>query len=160
MHVRKARSDDLEDLLKLWNAFMEDQRELGRKDGKDRLQRMKDNAPEIAHGFFLNTIRSPNGLLLVIEDDEKTKGYMLSRINKNIPVFENDLVGYVSDIYLEPELRGKGAASRLWEQTLDWFEKKEVKEISLKVLRYNTGAFDVYEHWGFQHVLSEMRLDL
>lgn len=140
--------------------FMEHQRNLGRQDGKDLLQDFRDDAPEIVKGYIKRNIGSPRGLVLVLEDEDCLQGYMLSRIDRNIPVFKNEWAGYVSDIYLEEKYRGKGSGTKMWKLTLDWFKEKGVKEISIKVLHYNPDAFNSYKKWGFRHVMNEMRVDL
>jgi ribosomal protein S18 acetylase RimI-like enzyme len=158
--IRKARISDLDELIEIWKRFMEEHREMGREMGEDLIPKMKKDAPEIVRKFFSNTIHSRLGLLLVIEDMNKVQGYMLSRIQKNIPIFEKDPVGYISDIFLEESLRGSGYSSKLFKQTMEWFHQKGIKEISIKVMWSNPHAQDVYAKWGFNNIDTEMRLDL
>ena len=159
VRIRKARLKDLDELVVLWERFMNHQRELGRKNGRDMLPKMKEEACEIVRSYYSSNIWSRNGYLLVLEDGSSVRGYMLSRIVKNIPVFENEQVGYVSDIYLEPPYRGKGHSTTMFHLTMDWFRKKGITEVSLKVFDYNPKARRVYEKWGFNEAFIEMRLE-
>lgn len=158
--IRKARLKDLYEIVEIWKRFMDQQRELGREMGEDLLPEMKENAPEIFSKYISSSIRSRHGFVLVLEDSGKVRGYMLSRIQKNIPVFDREYVGYVSDIFIEEQYRGQEISSKIWELTLDWFKSKGIKEISIRVLFCNPTAHDIYAHWGFKDVLREMRLDL
>ena len=112
---------------------------------------------EIVRGYFERSIRSRNGYVLVCEDGSEIVGYMLSRIEKNIPVFEEDRIGYLSDAYLDEPYRIKGWGTIMWNMTLEWFTSKGVSEISLRVLSCNPGAREAYLRWGFKDVLWEMR---
>ena len=160
VNIRKARLKELDDLVAIWKRFMEQQKGMGREMGEDRLQPLKDNAPEIVRNYFQRSIRSRNGFLLVLEDNGEIVGYMLSRIEKNIPVFKEDRIGYLSDVYLEGPYRGKGHSSRMWKRTLDWFRSKSIKELSIRVLNCNPVAHSIYDTWGFKDLLIEMRLEL
>ncbi|MFW3146687.1 MAG: GNAT family N-acetyltransferase [Thermoplasmatota archaeon] len=143
-------------MIELWKKFMEHQRGLGRAAGEDLLPKMKENAPEIVGKYFERSIRSRHGYVLVLEDGGSIKGYMLSRIQKNVPVFKDEWIGYLSDIYLEEPYRGRGYASKMWEQTLEWFRSKGINTISIRVLCCNPSAREVYSRWGFTDLLLEM----
>lgn len=156
--IRKAKLKDLDVLLELWERFMKHQRELGKEYGEDRVPRMRKDAKDIVRSYFEKTIRSPNGLLIVYEEDSVIQGYMLSNINKNIPIFNDPEVGYISDIYLEFEFRGRGIGRKLFERTMNWFDSKGVKEVSIKVLHYNDIALARYEGWGFRRDYTDLSL--
>lgn len=158
--IRKARLNDINEMLKLWKKLVEHQREQGRELGEDRMPRMKEDVLNLVREYFSRTIRSRNGLLLVLEDDNIIKGYMLSRIQKNIPVFSKDPVGYISDIYLEEPYRGKGYSSLMFDETKEWFNNKGITEISIRVMFCNPQAREVYDHWNFKDIDVTMRLDL
>lgn len=158
--IRKARLSDVDEIVELWKRFMEQQRGLGHKQGEDMLPVMRKNAPEIIRKYISRSIRGKNGFVVVIEDGGKLQGYMLSRIQKNIPVFREDHTGYVSDIYLEEKYRGKGLSTEMWLETLRWFREKNIREVGIRVLSYNDTAYEVYRKWGFRDYLKELRMDL
>jgi GNAT superfamily N-acetyltransferase len=151
---------EVEELVELWNRFMKEHREMGREWKEDRIPEMRNEAPDLARVYFARNIRSKNGLLLVLEDQGRIRGYMLSMIQKNIPVFKNDLVGEVGTLYLERPYRGKGYSSRLFSRTMEWFSSKGIDEVLIRVMCCNPHAHKIYEHWGFKDIHVEMRLDL
>lgn len=152
--------DDVDGIVELWKRFMDQQRGLGGVEGGDMLPKMKKNAPEIVKGYISRSIRGRNGFVLVVEDRGKLTGYMLSRIQKNIPLFKEEYTGYISDLYLDERYRGKGLSTKMWLETLKWFREKEVREVGIRVLSYNDAAYDVYRKWGFRDYLKELRMDL
>ncbi|MBN1390680.1 MAG: GNAT family N-acetyltransferase [Candidatus Thermoplasmatota archaeon] len=158
--IRKARLQEADELVELWKRFMEQQRGLGRADVGDMLPRMRGNARDIVKGYFSRSIRSRHGLVLVLEDYGVIQGYMLSRIQKNIPVFKEDYIGYISDLYIKEGYRGEGVSTKMWKITLDWFQSKGISDISIRVLAYNDLAYNVYRSWGFRDYLKELRIYL
>ena len=121
--IRKASLSDVDELVEIWKRFMEQQRELGRIDGKDMLPEMKEDAPEMARTYLARNVRSRKALLLVLEDNNSLQGYMLNTIEKNIPVFVGDRVGFLSAIYLEGPYRGKGYGGEMFKIAREWFRE-------------------------------------
>jgi len=158
--IRRARLDDIDELVELWKRFMAQQRGLGGELAVDMLPRMKEDAQDIVRSYISRSIRGRNGFVMVVEDRGKLRGYMLSRIQKNIPIFKNEYTGYVSDLYLDEGYRGKGLSSKMWVRTLQWFREKGVGEVGIRVLSYNHAAYEVYRRWGFRDYLKELRIDL
>lgn len=158
--IRKARVEDLNSILKLWKRFIKHQRDLGIGSGEDLLPGMKDNATDIVLDYFGRTIRSRNGFLIVMEDEGEIVGYLLARIEKDIPVFKNDRIGYISDIYLEERFRKRGLGLRMFDESMRWFKEKGVENVTLKVLSYNSEAHDAYRRWGFKDVYYDMLFDI
>jgi GNAT superfamily N-acetyltransferase len=158
--IRKAKLKEVDDIVELWKRFMDEHRGMGRIWKEDRIPDFKDDAPDIVEKYFSRSIRSGNGFVLVLEDRGKINGYMLSRIQKNIPVFDKEYVGYVSDIYLNEPYRGKGFSSKMFKESLEWFHSKDITEISIRVMCCNPHARSIYDHWGFKDIHVEMRMDL
>jgi GNAT superfamily N-acetyltransferase len=157
--IRKAKLKEVDEVVKIWLKFMEEHREMGRNWKEDRIPKFKEDAPEMAKKYFSLNIRSKNGLLLVLEDNGQIQGYMLSRIMKNIPIFEKDLVGEIGTLYLEKTYRGKGYSSKMFTIAKDWFNTKGISEILIRVMCCNPHAYEIYSHWGFKEIHIEMRLD-
>lgn len=158
--IRKARLKDVDDMIPLWHEFMDEHREMGRKWREDMIPEIKGNVSDLMRSYFSRNIRSRNAIFLVVEDDGKVKGFMLSNIMKNIPIFVKDPVGVINTLYIDKDLRGKGYSSRMYGETMKWFESKGITEISIKVMSCNDHAYEVYRKWGFKDLHMGMRLDL
>jgi GNAT superfamily N-acetyltransferase len=160
VNIRKARSKDIDRLLELWKRFMEEHREMGREMGDDRVPDMKPDSIETTRTYLSRNVRSRNALLLVLEDEEDIQGYMLSMIQKNIPIFQGEIIGYVAGIYLRDDHRGKGYSSKMFEETRKWFKQKGAHEVTIQVMWCNPHAHKVYQKWGFKDIHTMLRLDL
>jgi ribosomal protein S18 acetylase RimI-like enzyme len=158
--IRKARVKDVVEIVNIWHHFMDEHREMGREWKEDRIPEIKDNVDELLHDYFSRSVRSKNSYLLVLEDEGKVQGFMLSMIHKNIPIFKKHPVGLISSLHVEKQLRGKGFSSEMFERTMKWFDEKGVSQISIRVMSCNEHAYGIYRKWGFKDIHVEMRLDI
>ncbi len=55
---------------------------------------------------------------------------------------------YLEDIYIEPEMRGKGIGSLLFETLQTEAKEKQLNGIVWQVLEWNTPAIEFYEKYG------------
>ena len=158
--IRKARLKDIDRIAGMWNDFMKEHREMGIKWKEDRIPEVRENAVEMVRSYYSTCIRSKNSLLLVLEDDDEVRGFMLSVIRKNVPIFKGGPVGFIDTIHINRSYRGRGFSSRLFDETMKWFNEKGVTEVSIRVMCCNEHAYKVYEKWGFKDIHVEKRLDL
>lgn len=119
--------------------------------------RHKKNARKMFEDFVRRNIRSPNGLVLVAEDKGKLVGYSLNYIKKDVPVFIPDKTGYLSDLFVKKEYRGKGISSGFKKRAIKWFRKKGIKIASIAAHTENKEARKIYSKWGFEEYHIELR---
>ncbi len=101
--------------------------------------------------FFKRRTKNDNGLIFVAEVDGKIIGYAVCWIEKRPTyLYKVDRVGYISDIFVEQDYRGKGTGSALLSKVLDWFKNKNIKYVELSVLAKNEKAKKFYEKHGFK----------
>ncbi len=151
MIVRKALVEDIPEILKLAGFLVnstktehwtEDAAYLEQEEKKpDYLENLKE--------FFLKKIHSENALLLVCETEGKLVGYSLCYIAKEMPIYVIDKTGYLSDLYILPEYRGKGISTKFKDAAFDWFKKKGITHASVKTRIVNKKSKEIYKHWGF-----------
>jgi ribosomal protein S18 acetylase RimI-like enzyme len=106
----------------------------------------------------MRMIRSKNGLVLIVEVDKKIAGYLIIMIKNNVPIFKLEKLGEITDLYIKEEFGGKGISSKLRDEILKWCKKKNISTITLDVLPENIHAIRIYEKWGFNEFLIEMRM--
>ncbi|MFH1591083.1 MAG: GNAT family N-acetyltransferase [archaeon] len=160
--IRKATAQDIPVLLTLWEEFMDDHDGIVIKSDpmtKAQVAR-KPDATSAMRRFFSSIIRSPNGLALVVEDDDGIGGYLLADIRPNIPVFAIKRICYISDLYIRKPLRRQRWATKMKEMALSWMKKKGVKYVAIGLHSQNKKAYAIYKAWGFSDHHIEMRKQL
>jgi len=157
--IRKANANDVESIIKMWKEFMKihDAIVMEKNPLLKQHIRLKKDSRESFQKFIKKQIKSTDSLVSIAEIDGKPIGYALSFIKRNIPVFAMDKIGYISDMYIEKEYNGMGIGSKLKNEAVRWFKKKNIKNISLIVFHDNEHARKVYEKWGFFNYSIEMR---
>lgn len=159
MIIRKAILKDAPAVMELWKEFMKYHDELIIKKDKRFIPQFvkKKESPELFRKFVEKNIRSKNGEIYVVEVDDKLVGYSLIYIKDNIPVFEIEKLGCISDLYVKKEYRMKGISSKLKDETIKWFKKKGIKDLCLTIYPLNEHAYSIYKKWGFFDFHLEMR---
>ena len=121
-----------------------------------QFRREKRSDDEITN-FLLGRIRSPESLFLLAENEEgKIVGFSLGEIDtNNHPVFESVKRGNLKFLWIEPNFRGQGLASKLRDEIFTWFKENGCRYIRTSVLNRNP-AKKFYEKWGFSESLTVM----
>jgi ribosomal protein S18 acetylase RimI-like enzyme len=134
MTVRRATEADLPAVEELWRAF---EREVPPPDHVD-----------VDHEQELAEIREivEGGLGFVAERDGEVTGFALARRR-------SPRVGYLSDLYVRPELRREGVAAALVLGVVQTLAADGVEHLELEVQASNADARAVYQHWGFAEQL-------
>ncbi|HJQ75348.1 MAG TPA: GNAT family N-acetyltransferase [Gaiellaceae bacterium] len=84
-----------------------------------------------------------DGLAFVAEEAGEIVGFVLARRKEGTR-------GLLSDIYVRPESRRRGHASRLAHAVADALHERGATDITLSVHVANTPARAAYERWGFR----------
>ena len=131
MDVRPATEADIETLKELWLAF---DREHPSPEYED-----VDEAVELSE--VEEYVREHVALLA--ENGEVVAGFVLARMR-------GGRHGWISDLYVSPDLRRGGAARRLVRDAAAALRGQGAEVIELDVRPWNEEARTVYERWGFR----------
>ena len=96
--------------------------------------------------------------IFIVFDNKKPIGYCLGRIRKNIPIFSLKKYGYVDDLYVEKEYRGKGLGQKLLNEAKRFFKSKKLKFMELKSNHNNYKSIKFYKKYGFKEYAKIMRI--
>ena len=129
--VRPATEADIETLKELWLAF---DREHPSPEYED-----VDEAVELSE--VEEYVREHVALLA--ENGEVVAGFVLARMR-------GGRHGWISDLYVSPDLRRGGAARRLVRDAAAALRGQGAEVIELDVRPWNEEARTVYERWGFR----------
>ena len=131
MDVRPATEADIETLKELWLAF---DREHPTPEYED-----VDEAVELSE--VEEYVREH--IALLAENGEVAAGFVLARMR-------GGRHGWISDLYVSPDLRRGGAARRLVRDAAAALRGRGAEVIELDVRPWNEEARTVYERWGFR----------
>ena len=91
-----------------------------------------DNAKEELKSFLIRKQNDSNFKLLIAEYEGLPVGYVMGWINERPPIYHYRKEGYLSNIYIDAQYRGRGIGSELYKQLENWFVEKGVKYIEIK----------------------------
>lgn len=105
------------------------------------------------------TLRSNNALYLIAEIDNKPIGVVMGKIIKtfgNWCIYKKE--GYIGQMFIEKEYRGKNTGKKIINDLVKWFKSKGIKSIKLNVYANNKKAIKSYKKYGFKDYILGMRL--
>ncbi len=105
-------------------------------------------------------VKSPDVEVLVAVLGDEVIGSGYAKIKTSKTYEQHDQHAYLGFMYVKPEHRGKGVNRILMQALIDWAKSRNLKELRLDVYSGNDGAIRAYEKVGFQHLLTEMRMEL
>lgn len=142
--IRKATSDDLEVIGRLWQEFMDFHRERD-----SHFARSAD-----AHGrfkeFISGHINSDNSCVLVAEKEGSVVGYCLSTLAKYPPVFDKQDYGTIFDLAIAEPYHRMGIGERIYQTVQSWFSERGVRRIGLRVAVTNETSTAFWRKMGFK----------
>ena len=95
--------------------------------------------------------------IIVAEAGEKLVACGYARIETQEPYFTPDQICYLGFLYVEPEYRGMGLISHVFDALAEWSQTLGVKDFKLDVYPDNESAVRAYEKLGFKANMLEMR---
>lgn len=147
--IRQANLDDLEVLIQLRLALLH---EAG----------LQDETPIFAlsaaiRDYLIQALSSGEFIAFVAESDRLIIGTSGVVFFKRPPLYSNlaGVEAYIMNIYTRPQERGKGVATALMAETLNFIRKTEARRIWLQTTE---AGKPLYEKFGFTSTDNEMEL--
>jgi GNAT superfamily N-acetyltransferase len=149
---RRANVEDLCELVRLRIEFMKE----AMKAQDDKLD---STIKEALSEYFINTIKADSFIAWLALDDMRIVGTSGLCFYKLPPSYKNisGNVAYIMNMYTEPNYRGKGIASTLFEKTIMEAKRLGYKKICLHATEMGR---PLYEKFGFKNSNDEMVLKL
>ena len=153
--VRAYKKEDKQQVEELINKF-EDY--LARLDDMKRLA-FEDKLSKEQYGKVylveLNKkIKKNNGIIYIIEEKKRVMGFVAATIFKpnkiqKIEQKNKQLYGYIEELYLHENIRGKGIGTLLIKKAEEYLKNKNCTCITLNVFAPNKKARGFYEKHGY-----------
>jgi ribosomal protein S18 acetylase RimI-like enzyme len=141
MQIRQATREDLPALMELWKEFMDHHR------ARDSHYTRTDEGHLRWADWLGKNLDSPDWRLLVAEEGGIV-GYCLAFLNEYPPVFTTTRYGFVQDLAVTGEQRGRGVGRRLYGAAEAWFRERGVDRVELDVATSNPDAAAFWRRMG------------
>lgn len=93
---------------------------------------------------LLDNMKSNQMIFIAIEDQQPV-GYIIGYVFQGMRTN-----GYIDELYIQDDARGKGIGSQLMSTAIDWIKHRGAKRITLNVFNWNDSAIKFYESHNFK----------
>jgi len=153
--IRKARFEDIDRIVELWMEMMRAHQRF-----EPRLV-LAANAAVEYRKFVSHYISHADSSIYVAErNNNEVVGYCLAFISQNLPMFEPETCGFISDLVVTEKQKRQGIGAALISQVKQWFQRQAVKNIQLQVYSHNTVGKRFWKKIGFENFFERLWLDL
>jgi ribosomal protein S18 acetylase RimI-like enzyme len=151
--VRRARTEDVESIVRLWREMWEFHVPL---DPRFEVTA----AAELVMGKWIEeSLQSERSALFTAEQAPGAlEGYCHAMILENPPVVPWQFYGYVSEVAVRR--RRGGVGTRLLEAAHGWFREKQLPYVEVNVSVRNAVARSFWRKQGYSEFLERLRRDL
>ncbi len=146
IHVRKPTENDMEQLAELINRFYLFNEEF------DPAWAIVEKAEAEAKTLAKEYIEG-KGITLVAVIDDKVVGYIHAEIREN-RMLESKKLGVITEVYVHPQARRRGIASRLVEEIQVLLGERGVKHVAAEFPAENFVARNFYSKLKFRPYAS------
>jgi len=143
LELRAATEQDIPRLIDLGRAFAQEQNTYW------TFNKLGPGWEKFVTEAMHTAVEHPAARVLLAADGEELVGYVLGQIAEPPPLFEVKPYLFVSDLYVRPEYRRQGLATRLVETLRIWASTQGVWRLSLVIAEGNP-AFDLWKRLGFE----------
>jgi len=132
--IRPGTEDDLPEMLRLWREMMDFHARL-----EPRFRPLPPPAGEQAWEKHLRegVWGNESWCVFVAEADGRLIGQIMGVLRDQLPVFEPERYGYVTDVVVDPAARRHGVGRALFEALKAWFCERGVSHLQLGVAHNN-----------------------
>ncbi len=153
--IRKARLEDIDRIVELWMEMMSDHQRF------DPRLVLAANASAEYRKYASYYIAHADSSVYVAElSNKEVVGYCLAFISQNLPMFEPETYGFISDLVVTEKQKRQGIGAALISQVKQWFQRQAVKNIQLQVYSHNTAGKQFWKKIGFESFFERLWLDI
>lgn len=158
MKIREIREEELD---YLWN-FEKENREFDKKTLGDKfnlfyISEISEKEKEEWLKNLRESFQNPNTQIFIAEEKKKIIGYTWIKTYSLNYLNPKKKVGFVNEMFVTKEFRGKGISKELMEKSIKWFKKQGIEFVSLSVFAQNRHAIEIYKKFGFESFSVYMR---
>ena len=151
MEIRKARTEDLKEIRKLYRSLFE---YIG------ELQPQYFRGAEQDESFIREILEGEKGDVLIAEEKGEILGFALVQEQLTPPYscLVPHRYTYLMDLAVSPCRRGQGIGRALLKAVREWAAGRGSDYVELGVLTQNERAIRLYQSEGFEECMKTMRI--
>ncbi len=142
--VREAVITDVEALIRCHNRFME------HHITGDKRFTLRAGAKEKWREQISEWVGNPDTLVLVAENKTIVVGCAYTIIKSGALDFGPEKIGYICDVYVDPDYRRQGIAKRFLTTAQNWLQKRGITIIEASWSVHSTEAQKTWPSLGFK----------
>lgn len=143
VEIRKARKEDIPYLCRMWSFILGNLAK-----GHPHFRPSFRPTTGIA-SHMMRLIGDEDTLVLVAVRGGRRVGFLNASVGRGHAAAREERIGLVENIYVEPSLRGSGAADALLGQAMRWLEEKNVRMVEAVCEANNNRAIGFFGKFGF-----------
>jgi ribosomal protein S18 acetylase RimI-like enzyme len=148
--IRKARIGDMAQVLPLFKGILQYHQDL------DSIYASTSRIMIGADKRFEKLVRKRKSIIAVAEVNNKIVGFFIGDIRKT-KTRKDNLLGFISDGYVDKKYRNKGVGRELLNWLINWFSSKGIKRIELMVDSSNKLGIKAWQSYGFKEYQKKMQ---
>ncbi len=153
MMIRPLKADEVDKLMVLWKAFVNDP---SASDGL--ILTHEENARRMVE-FVKKVIAEDPNQILIAEEGGSLVGYLLFQKQAKLALETSRHWGHISDLYVAPDHRGRGVGADLLRTCLEYLRSAGVSHVWLNVWAQNERAMRLYRKAGFKDYMHVMEAE-
>lgn len=146
--------EDFKQVAKLWKTFMSD------PSASDLHILSNDSNVKNWRKFVMETYAEDKNQVLVVEIEERIVGYTIFFTHTRTGLKTRYRWATIYDVYVHPDFRGRGIATKLIEKSLEYLKSKNVTHVRLTVWINNKTARKLYQRFRFEDYMVIMQRTL
>jgi ribosomal protein S18 acetylase RimI-like enzyme len=152
MPSRPATIDDVPFVLPMVRAICD----LHQRHDPERFRVVDDVIDRYARWLPERATDPRSVFLVALGATQRPVGYVVSTIEPEVPIFWVPECGWIHDIWVEPEHRGRGLARELVRETVRRFGELGVRQLRLHTGTFNDAARKLFAAEAFRPCVVEM----
>jgi len=154
INIRKAKIEDIDNLIILWIKLMEYHKE------KKIYFLLSADWKEQKRNELEWIVKSDLTVVYIVEEGNKLIGYIRGTIHKLPLLYDIKYEGSIEEIFILPEYRRKGYATKLFQSLVKDFNKRELEYININVDIENETGKKFWDALGFNTISLKKRYNL
>lgn len=120
----------------------------------------RPDTAEMYDSWLRSHANNPKSVFLVAERQRRVVAFLIGTIERTIPIYRMERIGFIHDMWVDPAYRHEGIGRQMAMHAVELFREKGITQIRLETATANEPARKLFESCGFRPCSMEMLIDL